>query len=165
MKILVDDDEKAVRAIWEERLRKRIADASKILEKYAGITLEVVGCDTWVTTNDVQDFDAQLREFEANVKPRPADVAIGFASQYSVVTGRTHLGGTRGALGSHIMLREWSRHVSEPERLELLVHELGHYFGAAHSPEPVSVMRPVLADRKGWHGVSSSCSIRSTRWP
>lgn len=148
IKILVDDDEKAVRAAWEERLRKRIGDASKIFEKYAGVKFEVVACDTWVTDNKVQDFEAQLRGFEANVDPAPADIAIGFASQYTLVTGRTHLGGTRGPLARHIMLREWSKHVSEPERLELLVHELGHHFGAAHSPEPTSVMRPILGDRK-----------------
>ena len=38
--------------------------------------------------------------------------------------------------------------ITEPERLEVLLHELGHFFGAAHSPEPDSVMRPALADRK-----------------
>lgn len=148
IKILVDEDEKAVRSAWEERLRKRIADASKIFEKYAGVTFEVVACETWVTDNRFQDFEAQLREFEATVNPAPADLAIGFASQYSAVSGRTHLGGTRGPLSRHILVREWSKHVSEPERLEVLVHELGHHFGAAHSPEPTSVMRPILADRK-----------------
>ena len=76
------------------------------------------------------------------------DLAIGFASQYTPVVGRTHLGGTRGPLARHILLREWSRHATEPERLELLVHELGHRFGAAHSPELSTIMRPVLADRK-----------------
>jgi hypothetical protein len=45
-------------------------------------------------------------------------------------------------------LREWSKHVSEAERLELLVHELCHFLGAAHSPESVSVMRPILGDRQ-----------------
>ena len=148
IKILADDDEKAVRAIWEDRLRKRIAEASKIFEKYAGITLEVVACDTWTTPREVADFDAQLRNFESQVDPAPADLAIGFASQFAMVSGRVHLGGTRGPLARHIMLREWSRQVSEPERLELLVHELGHHFGAVHSPEMTSVMRPVLADRK-----------------
>jgi hypothetical protein len=45
-------------------------------------------------------------------------------------------------------MREWSQHVSENERMELLVHELGHLLGAAHSPEQTSVMRPVLGDRQ-----------------
>jgi len=148
VKILVDDDEKAVRAIWEPRLRKRIADASAILEKYARISLEVVACETWVTPNEMRGFDELMRNFETTVKAAPADIAIGFASQEAEVRGRTHMGGTRGPFATHVFLREWARRASEPERLELLVHELGHRFGATHSPEPTSVMRPILADRK-----------------
>jgi hypothetical protein len=148
VKILVDDDEHAVREIWEARLRKRIAAASKILESYAGITLEVVACDTWITDNKVNEFPQSLAEFERDVSAAPADVAIGFSSQFQLIKGRTHLGGTRGALASHILIREWSRQISEPERLEVLVHELGHRFGAVHSPEINSVMRPMLGDRK-----------------
>jgi hypothetical protein len=58
------------------------------------------------------------------------------------------MAGTRGTLHSHILVREWSQHMSEPERLELLVHELGHFLGASHSPERDSAMRPVLGDRQ-----------------
>jgi hypothetical protein len=46
------------------------------------------------------------------------------------------------------LLREWSKHASESEKLELLVHELGHHLGAAHSPERDTLMRPLLADRQ-----------------
>ena len=53
-----------------------------------------------------------------------------------------------GPFRSHILIREWALHVSEAERLELLIHELGHHLGAAHSPEPDSVMRPILGDRR-----------------
>ncbi len=38
--------------------------------------------------------------------------------------------------------------VSEPERLEVLVHELGHFLGAAHTSDKASVMRPKLGDRQ-----------------
>ncbi len=38
--------------------------------------------------------------------------------------------------------------VSEPERLEVLVHELGHFLGAAHTSDQNSVMRPKLGDRR-----------------
>jgi hypothetical protein len=51
-------------------------------------------------------------------------------------------------LHSHVFVREGSPEISEPERLEFLVHELGHHLGAAHSPEPQSVMRPVLGDKR-----------------
>jgi len=41
--------------------------------------------------------------------------------------------------------------MSEPEREEVLLHEIGHYLGAVHSPDPASVMRPILADSQVLH--------------
>ena len=58
------------------------------------------------------------------------------------------MAGTRGALQRHLLVREWVNHNSEPERLEVLCHELGHFLGAAHSPESNSLMRAILGDRK-----------------
>jgi Matrixin len=148
VKILVDEEQPARQNVWEPQLRKRIAASSAVLEKYAHVQLKVVAVDTWQTDNATDDFFASLAEFEREVKPFPAQLAIGFTSQYQMVTGRVHLAGTRGPLSNHILVREWSQHISEPERLELLVHELGHFLGASHSPEPTSVMRPVMGNRQ-----------------
>ena len=38
--------------------------------------------------------------------------------------------------------------MSEAERLEILVHELGHFLGAVHTADGNSVMRPALGDRR-----------------
>ena len=46
----------------------------------------------------------------------------------------------------HILIRENAPSVLEPERIEVMVHELGHFFGAAHSTSEDSVMRPVVGD-------------------
>lgn len=148
VKILVDEEETTHRYLWEGKLRRRVEKASEILHRHAMVKFEVVAVDTWQSDDQTKQFQVSLGEFETKVDPTPAQLAIGFTSQYQVTQGRVHLGGTRGAMQSHILLREWSSHVSETERLELLVHELGHYLGAAHSPEPTSVMRPVLGDRK-----------------
>ncbi|MGD9637117.1 MAG: matrixin family metalloprotease, partial [Pirellulales bacterium] len=148
VKILVDEEEPARPQHWERRLRERIAAASEILKRHAGVELKVVATGTWDSNDKITDFFESLGEFERDVKPFPARLAIGFTSQYQVVQGRTHMAGTRGALNDHILVREWSRQMSEPERLELLVHELGHFLGASHSPEQSSVMRPVLGDRQ-----------------
>jgi hypothetical protein len=146
--VFADDEEPAVDQIWKRRLQDRIAAASRILERSCGMRLAVRSFGRWETDDDVGEFDLSLREFERSVRPGEADVAIGFTSQYAITRGRTHLGGTHGPLHTHILLREWSRHVSEPERLELLIHELGHFLGAVHSPESNSVMRSVLGDRQ-----------------
>lgn len=148
VKLLVDEEETSRQVIWEARLRKRLEQASDILHRHAMVRFEVVAVDQWQSDDSAKQFEVSLGEFEKKVDPAPGRLAIGFTSQYEMVKGRVHLAGTRGALQSHILLREWSNHISENERLELLVHELGHYLGAAHSPEPESVMRPVLGDRK-----------------
>ena len=148
VRILVDEEEPARQQHWERRLRDRVQAASDILEHHARVRLKVVGVGTWDSDDNITDFFASLSEFERDAKPFPAQLAIGFTSQYQVVKGRTHMAGTRGVLHSHILVREWSQHMTEPERLELLVHELGHFLGASHSPERTSAMRPVLGDRQ-----------------
>src|SRR4029079_317549 len=55
---------------------------------------------------------------------------------------------TRGPLHSHLLIREHVNKNSERECLEVLVHELGHYLGAVHSPEQNTVMRTILGDRQ-----------------
>ena len=151
VKLLVDEEEPARRELWEARLRKRVKTVSALLEKYCLMKLKIVAVGSWQSDNRVSDFNRSLREFEQEVTPGTARVAIGFTSQYQLPKGRFNLGGTRGPLHSHILIREWSQHISEPERAEVLLHELGHYMGAVHSPEPNSVMRPVLGDRKSRH--------------
>jgi hypothetical protein len=148
VKILVDEEEPGRQVLWERRLRRRIETASAILEKHCRVGLRVVAVDTWNSDNRTNDFIASLGEFEREVQPAPARLAIGFTSQWQMVRGRTHMAGTRGPLHSHILVREGSPQINEPERLEFLVHELGHYLGASHSPERGSVMRPVLGDKQ-----------------
>ncbi len=144
VKVLVDDNEPVHRKIWEPKIRQRVAAASKVLERHCGIRLNVVEVSTWDSDNKQRNFIQTLREFEREVKTHPAQLAIGFSSQYQVSRGRSHLGVTRWPMHTHILLRERSRNLLESEKIELLVHELGHYLGATHSPEPQSVMRPVL---------------------
>jgi hypothetical protein len=148
VKIFVDDEEATRPAIWSRRFRGRIAAASDILQKHCGIGLNVVDVGSWNSDNNIHDFDLAVAEFVKEANPGKASLAIGFSSQYHVPRGRTHLGGTRGPLQRHILLREWSQHASESEKLELLVHELGHHLGATHSPERDAVMRPLLVDRQ-----------------
>ena len=144
VKLLVDDNEPTLPEIWQGRLRKRFLAAAEIIQRHCGIRLEIDSLATWKSDDSIVDFRQSLLEFEQAVKLRPAQLAIGFSSQYRIVHGRTHMGGTRGILFPYILLRERSPQVRETERLEMLVHELGHYLGAAHSPEPFSVMRPIL---------------------
>ncbi len=102
----------------------------------------------WTSDPAIRSFDQVAHGVRPEGAAFPARLAIGFTSHYEWVHGEMHLGGTHGALASHVLIRESPGQVSEPERLEVLVHELGHFLGAAHTSDKTSVMRPMLGDRQ-----------------
>ena len=148
MAIYTDAPDPRTYTAWEKRVRKRLEDASDIFEHHCRVRFEVVKVDHWDSDPSVHSFDQSLMEFVQKVRPAPARVAIGFTTHYEWIAGEMHLGGTHGALASHVLIRESPGQVSEPERLEVLVHELGHFLGAAHTSDKASVMRPKLGDRQ-----------------
>lgn len=148
VKILVDDDEPTVQRVWEQRLRERVAKASEIFERLFRVRFEVTATGTWDSDDTINDFDRTFAEFEAETTPAPATLAIGFTSQYPANQFSSHLGATRGPLHPYVLVREWSPQITETERLEILVHELGHVLGAAHSADDNSAMRPKMTDRR-----------------
>ena len=148
VKILVDDKEPTVRRVWEKRYRERMAEASEIIERHCRVRFQVVAVGTWTSNDGARELRQLIEEFERKVNPAPARLAIGFTGQYQTLRDEKRMGGIRGPFHSHILIREWGRQLAEPERLEMLVHELGHFLGAVHSPEHQSVMRPDIGDRQ-----------------
>jgi hypothetical protein len=145
VKILVDQEEQTVQKVWEKRLRRRIEEASEILERHCRVRLEVEGVGTWKSDKAVKPLMEMLRDFEGQVAVKPGHLAIGFTGQRMAPKDDRALGCTRGPFCPHILIREWKPR-TDPERLEVLMHEVGHVLGACHSPEGDSVMRPNLAD-------------------
>ena len=148
VKVLVDQKEPMLQRFWEKRYRTRIAAASEIIERHCRIRFEVVALGTWTSDDGAQRLEPLIAEFERTVNPAPARLAIGFTGQYKALGDEKSMGGTRGPFRAHILIREWGRQITESERLEMLVHELGHFLGAVHSPERQSVMRPDISDRQ-----------------
>jgi hypothetical protein len=146
VKVVVDEEEATVPRVWQARLGSRLERASDIIEPYCGVRFVASVFGTWDSDDQLQAFGQTLRELEREVPTGPAHMVIGFSSQYRFQRGHNNLGGTRGPLCSHILIRENAATVLEPERLEVLIHELGHFLGAAHSNLPTSVMRPIVGD-------------------
>ncbi|MFO0847766.1 MAG: hypothetical protein U0871_04285 [Gemmataceae bacterium] len=150
VKVLVDDADVRSKAVAQQAVRERVAAASAILEQQCGVRLDVVEAGDWKSDPRATDMIELLKGFEKWVGPAPADLAIGFTSRLGGkgsprAEEGTVAGCTRGPLATHILVRETGAR-TDPEKLEILLHELAHRFGAAHSPDPGSVMRPRLAD-------------------
>jgi hypothetical protein len=147
--LFADNAEVRARPVWEKALRERVAAASDVLQRQAGVKLEVVAVGEWSSDPRAANYEALATDFEKTVTPEPrAKLAIGYTSR--AVRGGdeqtvTLTGCTRGPLRTHLLIRE--RHPrTEGERIEVLVHELGHVLGAAHAPDLASAMRPKLGD-------------------
>ncbi|MFW6169320.1 MAG: matrixin family metalloprotease [Planctomycetota bacterium] len=150
VKILVDNRDPRPREVWEPLLRKRIRRVSRILRRHCRLELEIVAVETWDSGTHSVAFKQSLVDFRSRIDPHPARLAIGFTGRYEKKK-RVHLGATHGMLQSHILIREWAASMTEAERTEVLLHEIGHYLGAVHSADKNSVMRPVLADEQAVH--------------
>jgi hypothetical protein len=148
VKLLADDKEPTVRRLWEKRYRERLAAASEIIERCCHVRFQVVEVATWTSSEDIHDLDQLANELVRKVRPEPAQLVIGFTGQGRSLQLDKRVGDAKGPFCPYILAREWGQQVTDPERLEILVHELGHYLGAVHSPERKSVMRPDLSDRQ-----------------
>ncbi|MGH7168977.1 MAG: hypothetical protein ACRELG_01695, partial [Gemmataceae bacterium] len=145
VKILVDQAEPTVQKVWEKRLRRRVKEASDILEKCCRVRLKVIEAGTWESDPKQTKLSELLRDFREKVAAGEARLVLGFTGLRVDKKEDAALGCTPRPLHTHILMREWKLR-TEPERLEVLVHELGHFLGACHSPESDSVMRPKLGD-------------------
>ena len=144
IKVCVDDEEGMPDGRWQERLKTRIERASRVINSFCDLKFGAVEFEKWDSDDRVNDLNRSLREFETEVPIGRVNVVIGFTSQYTFRRGHNALGGTRGPLHTHILIREGSPNLNETERIEAVVHEIGHYLGAVHSNDPISVMRPSL---------------------
>ena len=130
VKIYVDDNEYSKQSVWEPRLRKRIDKVNEVYERLCHLRFKVVGVGQWKSDDNIHDFITSMKEFEAMAPAYPAALAIGFTSQYGVKPGVDHIGMTRQPFHTHILIREFAPQFSENERVEALIHELGHWLGA-----------------------------------
>jgi hypothetical protein len=148
VKLFVDDADRRARRVWEAAVRKRLEQANGVMAAHCPITFEAVRVGEW-SSDPGDDLPALLAGFEA-IKLDPALVGIGFTSRLDKAAPGTPFAAGRAALQSHVVIRE-AIPQSEPERLEMLVQQLGKYLGAVASPDPESVMRAKLGDGKAAH--------------
>lgn len=148
VKLLVDDAERRTKPVWSASLKKRLAEASEIMTRQAGVSFEAVEAEEWKPDAKFHDMNAILVDFERQVAVKPAALAIGFTSrEFAPQKSEIPFAVSHGMFSPHILIRE-NEPRAEPERVEVLVQQLGRYLGAVVSPDPISCMRSKLGDGK-----------------
>jgi len=146
--ILADDEYAQAYADWHTRLRGRIIAASESLEEYAGVRLDVVAQATWESDDEETDFRRLEARFRQEAVVEPAWLAIGVTGQFRISEKEPLAHVDRAPFCTHVLLPEVQEGLSEADQLALVLHELCHFLGAAHSPDEGSVMRSPIVEGK-----------------
>ncbi|MDO4569651.1 MAG: hypothetical protein Q4D38_04640 [Planctomycetia bacterium] len=146
--VYADENIPLARDLWEKRVEERIAHVSSILEKTCFVRLEVEEFRSWRPTPSATLREA-MKDFEKNAPLERSRLIIGFISTKNFSKEMSELGVARAPFYPRILLREEAPQITEVERVETMLHELGHFFGAVHTSDDNSVMRTVLKDRRG----------------
>lgn len=139
--IYVDEEQPALREVWEPRLRRQIEEASRFVEWFCQVRFEVVTVGTWESDNAAQSVEALLADFRRKVLLEPARLAIGFSSQFRVPE-KAAFHCPVGLLESHLVLPDVQQNFSAQMQLMSLIHSFGHFLGALDVFDAPSVMNP-----------------------
>jgi hypothetical protein len=148
VKILADEEHGQAQGDWQSRLRSRLDAASKAIEPYCGVRFQVAGAGTWKSDDEESDFRRLEAQFRREVAVHPAWLAIGVTGQFQISEEHPLGHSDRRPLFAHLLLPRVQGGLSQADQSALLVHELGHFLGAVHSPEETSVMRSPVPQEK-----------------
>ncbi|MBO5436559.1 MAG: hypothetical protein J6A23_02755 [Thermoguttaceae bacterium] len=137
--------------LWRQRITERVANASEILEKTCFVRLEIEAFHSWESDPKSKDLREVMGDFEKKVPNIPGKLVMGFTAHQNASGERTELGLARQPFYGRILLREEAPQITEVERLETLLHEMGHFLGAVHTSDENSVMRTILHERRSRH--------------
>ncbi len=132
---------------WRERVGARIRAASEILERTCFVKLEIRDFRNWESDPKSRTLRDVMKDFEQKTPLEKGVLAMGFTAHKNIAESQTELGLARQPFYGRILLREEAPQITEAERLETLLHEIGHYLGAVHTSDENSIMRTILHER------------------
>ena len=139
--LFVDDEQPAVREVWEPRLRRQVEEASKFVEWFCGVRFQIVRVGTWTSDNAFQSVESLLDDFRRKVSPDGVLLVLGVSSQLRVAdNGEFHY--PLGLFESHLLIPDVQQTYTAQMQLMTLIHSFGHFLGAVDVTDVSSVMNP-----------------------
>jgi hypothetical protein len=169
VRITADRDHRRAILGWQLRAYDQVNDASEVLSTRFGIALEIVESRELDWSSGMKTLEHSLDELRRRDSGEDVDLVIGFLAPLEISTGSLHQLGLAEILGKHIVIRAMDdsaerRWIAETfhllrgdevdhiyrDRLRhkervVLLHEIGHAFGALHSAREDDFMAPMYS--------------------
>lgn len=186
VRILVEESYQHTYLGWQLRVYRLIQRASLVWVARYGVALEPVEIRGWSSPSANSSLSLALDALEAEGSADDVDLVVGMVGPLSIFTASMHHLGIARVLGKHLVLRGLDDpaevdafrgafgRLSDEERervylqrlqhkeLAVLLHELGHAFGALHISDPKSLMMTHWDAQMAHFDPSSDALIRAS---
>jgi len=134
-------------ANWRSEFEQRLTYASRIFESEFKIQLVPVKWREWPVARESDAPRVLLEDLQSRYPLKDADIVIGLTSVKGgsplVIRDPDTIGQAK-ILSGYLVLRYPMNRLYRIQEQTVLVHELGHLFGAIHTADATSIMFPVI---------------------
>ena len=131
---LAADEELEERLVFRERIESLLREVGREFEKLFGIRFRWQGWDRWKSPDEARSLEELVEELDRAEVKRGADILIAITAQPDLELEYT--GFSLFRMGTVVVIYTPDRNKLK----KLLIHELGHVFGAVHVPSASSIM-------------------------
>lgn len=132
---------------WRSEFGQRLAYASRIFESEFKIRFVATKWYEWSGAKEHEESQALLEDLMSHFPLGDVDLVIGLTSLKktpSQMIRDPHTIGQARPLSGYLVLRYPTNRLFKIQEQTVLVHELGHLFGAIHTDRPSTIMYPLI---------------------
>lgn len=133
---------------WKSNFERRVAYATRIFETEFKLKIKIRNYVGWEPSSETASIENLLEELRGAVPSEGSDLVIGLAHFSQIPDDANmrdlhNLGQARPFTG-HLVIRYPANKLYRVQEDTVLVHELGHVFGAIHTGDRNGIMAPVV---------------------
>lgn len=132
---------------WKSDFERRLGYASRLFESEFKIRFVPVKWFEWPTNLENDETRVLIEDLKAKFPLKDVDIMIGLAhtpKDSGKPVMDPHTIGQARPLSGYLVLRYPVSRLYKIQEDAVLIHEMGHLFGAIHTDDPLTIMSPVV---------------------